>query len=198
MCEAAVVSTPLVQNRSLTAIGMPSSGSASPRASRSSAASAIASACSGVVGDVGVERPHLLRPHRYRRRPARAPKMTCGRARRAPRRGSARAAQRRSLDHLRHGEEAACALLRGVAEDRPRGDRRRSPCRRASASRLAATLVIGATPAVSTSFSCSTQVRICDSSAAKRFELGLGKPDAGERGDMRHGGLVQRHDRSAL
>src|SRR5260221_2834439 len=48
MCEPAVVSAPLVQNRSLIANGRPSSGRASPRASGASASAAIASACSGV------------------------------------------------------------------------------------------------------------------------------------------------------
>jgi len=48
MCDPAVVRMPFVQKRSLTAIGMPSSGKAAPRASRSSAASAIANARSGV------------------------------------------------------------------------------------------------------------------------------------------------------
>ena len=48
MREPAVVSTPSVQNRSLMASGMPSIGSAAPRAMRSSEACAMASARSGV------------------------------------------------------------------------------------------------------------------------------------------------------
>ena len=48
MCEAAVVRMPVVQNKSLIASGMPSSGRVSPAASRASAASAISSARSGV------------------------------------------------------------------------------------------------------------------------------------------------------
>ena len=48
MREHAVVRTPSVQNRSLTPIGMPSSGPASPRESRTSASAAWARACSGV------------------------------------------------------------------------------------------------------------------------------------------------------
>ena len=48
MCEAAVVNTPFVQKRSLTAIGMPSSGRISPFAIRASEAAAMSSAISGV------------------------------------------------------------------------------------------------------------------------------------------------------
>jgi len=44
----ALVRTSLVQNMSLTAMGMPSSAPASPRAMRASLARAMASACSGV------------------------------------------------------------------------------------------------------------------------------------------------------
>ena len=48
MREPAVVSTPSVQNRSLIASGIPSSGRGSPRAMRRSDSAAISSARSGV------------------------------------------------------------------------------------------------------------------------------------------------------
>ena len=60
MCEPAVVRTPSVQNRSLTASGMPSSGPASPLAMRASEALAMALRALRRLQHIGVERARLL------------------------------------------------------------------------------------------------------------------------------------------
>ena len=60
MCEQAVVRTPSVQNMSLMASGMPSSGPASPLAMRASDAFAMAQRALRRLQHIGVERARLL------------------------------------------------------------------------------------------------------------------------------------------
>ena len=79
-------------------------------------------------GDIGVERPHSLDRIVIGLRSARAPKISCERARRAPR-PEVQRGQRSSdfsLDHLRHGEKASLPLwaVRGAL---PRIASRQSP-----------------------------------------------------------------------
>ena len=191
MCEPAVVSTPSVQKRSLTAIGMPSSGRASPRARRSSAASAMASARSGVS----------------------VMKALSGRA--ASTRRDIAAANSRAENSLRASPSRASARVNAVRDalTRPPWARRRSPLRcvrRVGEDRLAAIAVGHPILAHRQAACCDARhrrdsarvdlVQLLDPGqdlrqfAGERLELGFGQPDARQRGNMRHGGLVQRHD----
>ena len=139
-----MVSTPLVQNRSLIASGMPSSGRASPRAEPRVGGRGHRQRLLRRLGDEGVERPRRL--DRGDIAPSASSRAENCFAR-SPSRASARvrSVSVASLDHLRHGEEAAAPAAARCRGSR-RGDRRRSPRRRASAGVIAATLVIGATP----------------------------------------------------
>ena len=136
-----MVSTPLVQNRSLTAIGMPSSGRASPRAEPLVGGRGHVERPLRRLGDVGVERPRRLHRGDMGLRQLARRKLSCARS---PSRASARVSSvsRSSLDHLRHGEEAAapdCGALPRIAS-------RQSPSVTTSSRigrRIAATLVIG-------------------------------------------------------
>src|SRR5262245_50428150 len=115
MCEPAVVSTPLVQNRSLMASGIPSSAPAAPFCRRASDAAAIATACCGVSVMKALRSRAASTARRcasvsslaencFFANPSSAPAMV----------RSVRAAM--LFHHLRHGEEAV-GLLRRVGED---------------------------------------------------------------------------------
>src|SRR3984885_6106119 len=119
MCDPAVVRTPLVQNKSLIASGMPSSAPASPVASRASDAAAISSASSGVVVMKALSGFIRSTTALYEAASSRA--ENCFAA--SPSRASASVRSVRllnaigSLDHLGHGEEAA-GHARRIGEDR--------------------------------------------------------------------------------
>ena len=59
----------------------------------------------------------------------------------------------------------------------------------------ATTLVIGSTPSVSTSSSCSTQSRMPESSPSRRSASSCVSLDARELGNMAHRGLIDLHSR---
>src|SRR3954447_13684465 len=129
MCDAAVVNTSLVQNRSLIAIGMPSSGRLPLLPSRASEAAAIASARSGVSVIKALSG----------RAAAIAAICACASSRaensraRSPVRASASVRLVKSV--TRRPSARRKSLLPDAARCRGsrRGSRRRSPCPRASA-----------------------------------------------------------------
>src|SRR5262249_35191771 len=110
----AVVRTPLVQNMSFTAIGMPSSGSVSPAASRASAALAISRARSGVSSTKALS----PRARSMAARCASASSTAVNSLRRNPSCAAAMVSVVRSvmcavsLDHLGHDEIVAFARRR--------------------------------------------------------------------------------------
>ena len=160
--------------------------------SRWSAASAMASACSGVSVIKAFKRSrHLDRGNIAFGQFARRKGLAA-----SPSRASARVrAVKEPVTRSPSARRKIPVQPRPVrCRGSPRGNRRRSPDPRASAGRSPRRSPSARRRSVSTSFNCSTQVRICDSSLASGSSSASAKPDPRQRGDMRHGGLIQRHD----
>ena len=154
--------TPLVQNRSLIASGRPSSGRASPRAIRRSASAAIASACSGVSVMKALSARARAIAARWASTSSFAENALAARPSRAAARLCAASPLIRRPSARRNSRPRARARSLRMSSARPPSVT--SSAR--SASFIATTEVIGGTPAVSTSFSCSIHSRMRDSSPA--------------------------------
>ena len=168
----AVVRTPSVQNRSLIASGMPSSGPALPSARRASAGLGLRQRLLAGDGDEGIQ-PRVQRGDAVQVRLGQLDGVSSALVqRRRRRRGEVRSVGAASLDHLGHGEEVAHAALGRVGQHLVG-----VPPSVTTSSRIGSATApppaIGSMPSCSPRCSCSIQPRMPFSSACQRGRLGL-------------------------